>query len=181
MAHAILNYERSLKVNPSNADVRYNLEYAKSQVQDKIEEIPEVFIEVIGHRMSRIMPSDVWAVFFLLFLALTLAMALLFFLGRTSGARKTGFIVGIVTLVIALLSLDFSLWQKNEYQSADSAIVVRAVTSAKSSPGNDSSVDLFVLHEGTRVKILDEVGEWRNIELADGRQGWMKSSDIEVI
>ena len=75
----------------------------------------------------------------------------------------------------------FSLWQKADYERADSAIVMRPVSSVKSSPAAESSTDLFILHEGTKVKILDEVGDWRNISLADGRQGWMLSSDMEII
>jgi SH3-like domain-containing protein len=55
------------------------------------------------------------------------------------------------------------------------------VVSVKSSPSAESSQDLFILHEGTKVEILDQVGSWSNIELADGRQGWIKSSDIETI
>jgi SH3-like domain-containing protein len=64
---------------------------------------------------------------------------------------------------------------------ADSAIVTRPVSSVKSSPSAESSQDLFVLHEGTKVKILDQVGGWNNIQLADGRQGWIRNSDIETI
>ena len=55
------------------------------------------------------------------------------------------------------------------------------VVSVKSSPSAETSTDLFILHEGTKVVILDEVGDWRNIELADGRQGWMLSRDMEII
>ena len=58
---------------------------------------------------------------------------------------------------------------------------MRPVTSVKSAPSGESSSDLFILHEGTVVRVLDEVGEWNNIELADGRQGWILSDDIEVI
>ena len=63
----------------------------------------------------------------------------------------------------------------------DDAIVMRPVTSVKSSPSSESSQDLFILHEGTKVKIIDEVGGWNNVELADGRQGWLPSADLEVI
>ena len=63
----------------------------------------------------------------------------------------------------------------------DGAIVMRPVSAVKSSPSAESSQDLFVLHEGTKVKVLDQVGNWNNIELADGRQGWIPSSDIELI
>ena len=64
---------------------------------------------------------------------------------------------------------------------ADEAIVVRPVTSVKSSPSGEASTDLFVLHEGTKVRLIDQVGSWSNIELADGRQGWMRTGDLETI
>ena len=65
--------------------------------------------------------------------------------------------------------------------SADEAIVMRPVTSVKSSPASGSAKDLFILHEGTKVRILDQVGSWNNIQLADGRQGWIPSDEIEII
>ena len=64
---------------------------------------------------------------------------------------------------------------------ADEAIVMRPVTSVKSSPSGEASTDLFVLHEGTKVRLIDQVGSWSNIELADGRQGWMRTGDLETI
>ena len=73
------------------------------------------------------------------------------------------------------------MWQKNDYMKTGSAIVMRPVVSVKSSPSSESSQDLFILHEGTKVEILDQVGSWNNIELADGRQGWMRSADMEII
>ena len=127
------------------------------------------------------MDSDALAVLFLVFLALTLAMILLFVLSPSVGGRRTGFFTAIVTLILAISSLSFSLWQKNDYMKMDSAIVMRPVSAVKSSPSAESSQDLFVLHEGTKVKVLDQVGTWNNIELADGRQGWIPSSDIELI
>ena len=108
-------------------------------------------------------------------------LKVLFLLGGRSALRKTGFICGIVALVLSLLCLDFAFWQRTDYRKADGAVVTRPVTTVRSSPGSDAAKDLFVLHEGTKVKLLDEVGSWRNIELADGRQGWMKTEDLEVI
>ena len=65
--------------------------------------------------------------------------------------------------------------------SADEAIVMRPVASVKSSPSAESSTDLFILHEGAKVRLIDQVGRWSNIELADGRQGWLPSDDMEII
>lgn len=181
ISHAILNYERALKLDPSYSDARFNLEFANNQIQDRIDEVPEFFLEVWGRRLCWIMPSDAWAVLALLALAATVALALLFVRGRTSNMRKVGFFAGIVALLCTLLCLDFAFWQRTDYRTNDKAIITRAVSSVKSSPSGESSTDLFVLHEGTKVSILDEVGDWRNIELADGRQGWIKSSDFEEI
>jgi tetratricopeptide (TPR) repeat protein len=181
LAHAILNYERALKLDPSYADARYNLAFAQTQLQDKIEAVPEFFLSVWGRKLCWLLPSDTWSALFLVLLAVTLACVLLFLLGRSVAARRGGFIGGIVTLVLAILCLSFAFWQRADYRKADSAIVTRAVTTVQSAPGRDSAKDLFVLHEGTKVKLLDSVGSWRNIELADGRQGWLPDTDLEVI
>jgi uncharacterized protein YgiM (DUF1202 family) len=108
-------------------------------------------------------------------------MVLLFFLSSSVAGRRTGFFTALVMLLLAVCALSFSLWQKNEYMQTDKAIVMRPVSSVKSSPSYESAKDLFVLHEGTKVKVIDSVGSWNNIELADGRQGWIPSSDLERI
>ena len=177
-AKAILWYERALKVDPSYDDARVNLEFVRTQIQDRIEEVPEFFLEAWGRKMCWLLPSNAWAVLFLVLFAGVLAMLLLFLLGR-GGARKTGFFVGLVLLVMSLLCLDFAFWQKTEGLKHDGAIVTEAVSEVKSSPG--SGVSLFVLHEGTKVKILETVGEWQNIELSDGRQGWIPAGSLTVI
>ena len=181
LAHAILNYERALKLDPSFADARHNLSFAQGLVQDKIEAVPEFFLEQWGRKACWLLPSDTWSVLFLIFLAVTLGCGLLFLLGGRSGLRKTGFIAGIVALLLTLLCLDFAFWQRTDYRKADGAIVTLPVVTVQSAPGRDSAKDLFVLHEGTKVKLLDAVGTWRNIELADGRQGWLEEKDLEVI
>lgn len=178
---AILFYERALKLDPSYSDARYNLELMNSMIQDRIDPVPDFILKVWAKDICYIMDSDAWAACFLVLLALTLGLVLLFLLAPTAAGRRTGFFTGIVTLLLAVASLSFSLWQKNDYMSADEAIVMRPVTSAKSSPSAEASKDLFILHEGTKVTILDSVGSWNNIELADGRQGWIPSADITVI
>ena len=178
---AILYYERALKIDPSYEDARYNLELLGSMIQDRIEPVPEYVLKAWARDLCYLMDSDSWAICFLVFLAAALALVLVFLLAPTAGGRRAGFFTGIVMLVLAVLSLTFSIWQKNDYTDADKAIVMRPVTSVKSSPAAGSSTDLFILHEGTKVKIIDEVGAWNNIELADGRQGWIPSADIERI
>ena len=181
LGKAIVCYERALKLNPSYEDARYNLELLNSIKLDRIESVPELIIATWTKKIGRLLDSNAWAVCFLVFLAFALAMALLFVLGSSVTSRRVGFFTGIVFVLFAFASLSFSIWQKNAYIKADVAIVVKPVSSVKSAPSGDSAKDFFVLHEGTKVKIVDSVGGWYNIELTDGRQGWLPSSDIEII
>ena len=181
ISKAILNYERALKLDPSYEDARYNLELSNNMIQDRIDPVPDFILKVWAKDLCWLMDSDGWAVAFIIMFALMLAMILLFVLSPSVAGRRTGFFTGIVFLLLAVMSLSFSLWQKNDYMKADKAIVMRPVSSVKSSPSSEASQDLFVLHEGTKVDILDQVGSWSNVELADGRQGWIRTSDIENI
>ena len=128
-----------------------------------------------------ILDSDAWAALFIVFLLLAGLMTVVLVLSSRTAWKMTGFFSGLVFLLLAVASVSFSLWQRSDYMRADRAVVMRPVTSVKSSPSDEASTDLFILHEGTSVRILDTVGDWNNIELADGRQGWIPSDDIEVI
>ncbi len=181
LPEAILNYERALKIDPSYADARYNLEFASTQTQDRIEAVPEFILRTWTRKVCYLLGSDQWAVIFLVGLALLCSMVLLFFLSPTTAGKRTGFILAIVLLLFDGATLGFSLHQKNDYSVRDEAIVMSPVISAKSSPSQSGNMDLFVLHEGTKVTVLDTVGDWYNITISDGRQGWVRAGDLEVI
>ena len=179
--HAILYYERTLKISPSFEDARINLDFANSLIRDKIDAVPEFVLKSWARKVCYLMPSDFWAVISIVLFAAALALFLVFRLGASRGLRRTGFYCSIVALILSASSFGMARWQRNSYLRADGAIVMKPVASVKSSPSRDSSKDLFVLHEGTKVTVLDTVGEWKNISLSDGRQGWIEESDMEMI
>ena len=178
---AIVYYERALKLDPSYSDAEYNLQIASDFVQDRIEPVPEFILKTWTRGLCYSVDSNTWAVIALCLFALTAAAVLVFLLAASSNLKRTGFFSAIVFLLLTVFSVIFSFWQKNDYMKADAAVIMAPVISVKSSPSDEAATDLFILHEGTKVNILDEVGDWRNIELADGRQGWMRSEDMEVI
>ena len=180
-ARAILNYERALRLDPSDQDVRYNLEFARSLTQDRIEEVPEFILKTWVRKVSYLLSSNAWAVLSLLLLAGALGLLLLFLLGPTASARRWGFFTGLAALLLALCCWGFARSQKAAAESRDAAIVLRPVSSVTSSPSADAAKSLFILHEGTKVRVLDEVSGFTDIELSDGRRGWIPSGDIEII
>ena len=181
LPRAILNFERVLKLSPSDADARYNLELCNSLIQDKIDAVPEFVLKSAARSFSHSVPSNTWAALSIVFFVLLLGGVLLFLLGRHSLQRKLGFWGGIAALQLFFLCWDFASWQYRDYVHADGAIVMRAVAPVGSAPGAESSTALFVLHEGTKVRVLDSVDGWNKIELADGRQGWIAAGDLEMI
>ena len=181
LADAILYYSRALKLDPSNADARYNLEFARSLTQDRIDSVPEFFLRTWMRKLCWTLPSDSWGWISLVLLAVTLALALLFILGRSSAARKWGFFGGVVALILLIFTLLFASWQKRDYLRADDAVIMRPVVSVKSAPSALDTKDLFILHEGTCVQVLDSVGDWCDVRLEDGREGWLKKDEIVII
>lgn len=178
---AILYYERALKLDPSNKDANYNLSIARQFTLDRIESVPEFFLKSWSRQLSYLLSSNSWALLAMFLFFATLVLVLVFALGSSSLWKKISFFGAIAALLLSALALGNAVSQKNSYEAKDEAVVMKAVCSAKSSPSAISGADLFVLHEGTKVRILDSVGEWTNIALADGREAWVLSEEITVI
>ena len=181
LAESILYYSRALKLDPSYADARYNLEFARSLTQDRIDSVPEFFLRSWMRKLCWTLPSDGWAWISLALLAVLLSLVLVFLLSRSSAARKLGFFCGIAALVLMVFALVFASWQRRDYLRADDAVVMKPVVPVKSAPSGADTKDLFILHEGTCVEVLDSVGDWCNVKLSDGREGWLKKDGISII
>lgn len=177
---AILYYEKALKLDPSGADALNNLQIAKLQTLDKIEVLPELIITTWTKDVRNLMSSDSWAYLAVGFLVLMMFLLLMFKFAPTSGKRKFSFVLACVAFLLAIFSILFATSLKANANSEDTAIVMVPVSNIKSAP-NSTGNNLFILHEGSKVEILEEAGQWCRIEISDGRQGWMQKGDLEVI
>lgn len=171
---AIYYYEKALKLDPSNDDVRTNLAIANLAIVDKIEPVPQSFIVKGWNGLKHCFSGDQWAYVSSVAFALLLVSVWLFVRARRTGWRKVGFFVGIIVALALALSVLFAAQLKNASLKQDQAIVMTPTVTVKSSP-NTASVDLFVLHEGTKVSILDEADGWSKIRIANGSVGWLQS------
>ena len=171
---AIYYYEKALKLDPSNADVKTNLEIANLAIADKIESIPQSFIVKGWNNVKNMFSCDAWATASIISFAILLVALFLFLRARRMGLRKAGFFVGILALLVFVFSFIFSMEKRNEAMEKNHAIIMTPAVTVKSSP-NDGSVDLFVLHEGTKVALLDEADGWNKVRIANGSEGWLPS------
>ena len=179
-AHAILYFERALKLDPAHADAANNLDIVRQLTLDKIDVVPDFILVSWFRNLRQGLSADAWAWITLGLLALVGVLLTLFRNAGSSALRKLSFIAACVFVVLTIFTFIFSLLQKHAVTRQDSAIVTAPVCSVKSSPA-DGGKTVFVLHEGTKVRILDNVGDFAKIEIPDGRQGWAGTSTFEVI
>lgn len=178
-ARAILNYERALRLRPRDVDVHHNLEIARLQVTDKIEATPEFFLLTWWKRGAQWLPSCRWAVLFLIALWLSISGFLLFaFYG--GGFRKTAFFGGLVSMIVAISLLLLAVTRYRAETLGQQAIILSPSVSVKSAPLN-SGTDLFIIHEGLKVSILEQSDAWIRISLSDGKEGWIPAAMMEAI
>ncbi|MBO7529925.1 MAG: tetratricopeptide repeat protein [Bacteroidales bacterium] len=172
---AILHYEKALKIDPTNEDTRHNLAIANALITDKIEPMPVFFLTKWWRSTGNLMSANGWTKTSLELFGLLLVLVFLYITARTKGVRKTTFFSSIIVLILLVCSSIFS-YQKHKYlNERNEAIVMTPTITVKSSP-SASGVDLFVLHEGSKVEIIDNADKWDKIKIADGSVGWMLST-----
>lgn len=181
IARAILNYERARLLDPSDDDIRFNLEMARAKTVDRVMPANEMFFVSLFHRLVLSFSLQTWSWLGLLtFLLMLAAIAAYFFLPTLSG-KKIGFTVAIVALLISLFANLAAYQQLHHMEDRDNAVIMSSSVVVKSTP-SQAGTDLFILHEGTRVEIKDDtMNDWVEVQVSDGKAGWISRSDIEII
>ena len=181
ITRAVLNYERALLLSPGDKDIRFNLQMARSKTIDKITPEQEMFFVTWYRSLVNLTSVDGWANVALISLALAIVLALLYLFSERIWLRKVGFFGAIILVVFFLLGNVFAYQQKDLLVNRRGAIVVASAVTVKSTPAKQGT-DLFILHEGTKVTITDgSMKDWKGIRLADGKEGWIETRQIELI
>lgn len=179
MARAILAYERALRLAP-DPDIGHNLRLANLRIVDRIEPVPELFLVGWIRAVTNLLPlsTNVRIVLFA-WIVLFSSLALAYGVRRPFAVRIARWCVPGSLIVVVLFGAVLGV-QAVRFNDRSEAIVMSRVLTAKNSP-DPQSVDAFVLHEGLKVKVSDQVAEWVKITLADGKVGWIHSGDCERI
>jgi tetratricopeptide (TPR) repeat protein len=177
---AILYYERAKLLNPADKDIDFNLDLTRNFTVDKIETMPEVFFISWIKWVRNLMSVNNWTIVGAITFLLTLISFLWYLLSGKVNLKKIGFWIGVVSFIISIASISMSYQLKYLQEAKNTAIIFTPSVTLKSSP-DDSGTNLFILHEGTKVEILDKVGDWRWVKIADGNRGWIKISDMVTI
>ncbi len=180
LGKAIVNYERAKRYLPNSESVNFNLRLANLNVKDRIDVPPEFFLFQWYRQLVNCTTARTWGAFFtgsLFLTALLILLPTILDLHRWQRFSKVLLIICICLTI--LLAIPMIVRYQYETRSNEAIILSSAVSSlAGPQPG---STELFIIHAGTKVKVLDEDGDWYKIELIDGKQGWIPATDVEKI
>lgn len=180
VAPSIYYYEKALKVNPANEDAAFNLAFAKRMTIDVIEELPKSVFQKFTENVIQKLPFDTWALIAVIASFLTALFFLIYYFASSSRRKLFYFNATILTFVIVLVTVFFAFYNFDTVQKNRTAIIFATSVEIKNAP-TESSDEVFELHEGTKVVILDELDNWKKIKIADGKVGWIDDQQLKEI
>jgi len=180
IGYAILYYEKALKLEPTHEDAANNLEFVSQYRLDAFEEVPRLFIGTWVNAFVHMLPERIWSflAMFLFFVILTGTLVYLF--ANRIALKKAGFVSALAGLLLFVLAISAAATRHREVIRPDTGVILAPSVVVRSSP-SESGTELFILHEGTKVDISEEVGGWQNIRVIDGREGWILADDFDSI
>ena len=181
ITRAIINYERAFMLSPGDEDIRFNLQLAQSKTIDKISPESEMFFVTGYHSLVNSKSIDQWAYLAIGSIIAMLVLVLLYLFSGNIILRKVGFFGAAFILLLFILSNVFAYQQRRQMKERDTAIVTTPTVNVRKTPKTDATA-AFVIHEGTKVKIVDKsISDWLSVKLADGREGWLLTNQVEEI
>ena len=177
---AILYYEKALKLDPNDENIVHNLKLCNTMIPDRIEEVPRLFFIRWYQGLYNYFPIDTWAYIGLVLFSLAAVFMLFYFLSSKTLLRKLGFWLAVIFIFFTAFSFFLTTQKYSSFKQHSEAIIFTPSITVKSSPA-ENSVDLFVIHEGTKVVILDQVGVWRKIKIQNGSIGWIEMENMQLI
>lgn len=180
LGFSILNYERGLKLDPDNTDLLYNLQIVKARTVDRIKEVPQIFVIEWWVSIITLFSAFTWQIILVMFYLILIVSITIFFITKSGKVQRYSIYSATIGLIGVILFTIILFANIRRETSKDFAIITKNTVAAKQSP-NDSSNDLFVIHEGLKVAIINEFNDWVEIELFDGNVGWLPKTTLESI
>jgi tetratricopeptide (TPR) repeat protein len=180
VAPTIYNFEKALQLNPSDSDIQTNLEFARKMAIDDIKEVPNVGFNKLIQDFTSSYHFDTWAWISVLFAFLFLGFFAAYYYSPTSFKKRFFFSAMCLAFIGIIISFSSGMFEKSRMNNEKPAIVFAEKVEVKSEP-KASSQNAFVLHEGTKVYILESIANWKKIQLSDETTGWIESESIKEL
>lgn len=180
IAPSIYYYEKALKLSPNDKEIHNNIAFARNMTIDAIDKTPEIGFSKFSKNVTNWLSFDNWAKLSVLLMVLFVVSYLVYYFNYSAMKKRLAFITAMTFLILACCSVALAFNNYHLVENDRPAIVFAKESQVKSEPNLRSS-ESFKLHEGTKVKIMDTVNNWKKIKLADGKTGWIPTEAIKAL
>ncbi|WP_458628431.1 tetratricopeptide repeat protein [Winogradskyella sp. PC D3.3] len=180
IAPSIYYFEKALQLKPNDKDIQNNLAFARNMTIDAIEEVPVVGFSRIINNVVNTFSTDTWAKMAVGGVLLFVVIFLAYHFSYTSSKKRIAFVTSIVSLFVACFAVAMA-FQKEGLNKKDNPAIVFAQESRVKTDPNPTSEEVFRLHEGTKVQVIETYDDWNRIKLSDNSTGWIPSKDIKLL
>jgi len=177
---ALLYYEKARKLAPGDDDINFNIQFANLKTTDKIDEAPQLFLMNWWHSIILVASVNTLSTIGILFFLAGFGLLAYYLFAQSISLKKASFYSGVVVIALGLCSIFIAGRQVAYFESHHEAIVFSPSVTAKSGPDNNAK-NLFVIHDGTKVTIVENNSGWIKIRLLNGSEGWINLSDAKEI
>ena len=180
IAPSIYYYEKALLLSPNDKEIQNNLSFAQNMTIDAIEVVPEIGISRFLRSAIKTFSFDTWAYISVAFVVLFVILFITYYFTSSTNKKRFTFVTSITSAFLTILFLSFA-FQRQTMDNKDNPAIVFAQESLVRTDPNLSGEEIFRLHEGTKVRVLDTINNWTEILLVDGKTGWILSDEIKVL
>lgn len=180
IAPSIYFYEKALQLAPGDSEIKNNLTFAQNRTVDIVEPLPKNLISDWIDNTTQLFSFDRWAKTAIVFLVGFVLLFLLYYFSITAIKKRLFFLGSFLSLFFSLACLFFAYTNYGQVTHTKTAILFASSSQVRSEPLPRAELS-FVIHEGTKVKIIAEEADWARIKLADGKDGWMLKGDLKEL
>jgi tetratricopeptide (TPR) repeat protein len=180
IAPSIYYYEKALQLSPNDKEIESNLTFAKNMTIDAIDKVPQVGFSRIINNVVNTFNTDVWAKIAVSGVIVFVLLFLMYHFSYGTSRKRIAFVTSIISLFVACFSVALA-FQKESLDKKDNPAIVFVQESRVKSEANKTSEEVFRLHEGTKVQVLETYEDWKKIQLSDNSTGWIPSKDLKLL
>ncbi|WP_397363985.1 tetratricopeptide repeat protein [Olleya sp. R77988] len=180
IAPSIYYYEKALQLKPNDKEILNNIAYAKNMTVDAIQTVPQLGLSRFFNKVTHTLSFDNWAKLAIVLMVVFVVLFLVYYFNNGTTSKRLTFVFSFVFLFLSLFSLGLA-FQKQTLDTKNNPAIVFAQESEVKTEPNLGGSEAFLLHEGTKVQVLDTINNWKKIKLADGKTGWIVASDIKLL
>ncbi|WP_299121764.1 tetratricopeptide repeat protein [uncultured Winogradskyella sp.] len=180
IAPSIYYFEKALQLNPYDKDIENNLSFAQQMTIDAIDKVPQVGFSRIINNIVNTFKTDTWAKIAIGGVIIFVLLFLMYHFSYATSQKRIAFVISVLSLLIACFSAAMA-FQKESLDKKDNPAIVFVQESKVKAEANQTSEEVFRLHEGTKVQVLETYEDWNKIELSDNSTGWISSKDIKLL